>query len=72
MEKVAGILEVSLTEDTHEIVIVHPNLKPDSDGAGRIVLSPRHSRHLASLLLEQAKEAEDAARDQQIRNSFLR
>ena len=30
MEKVAGILEVSHTEDTHEIVIVHPDLKPDS------------------------------------------
>lgn len=72
MEKVAGVLEVSRTEDTHEIVIIHPDLKPDSSGVGRIVLSPRHSRHLASLLLEQAKEAEDAARDQQIRNSFLR
>jgi hypothetical protein len=71
MEKVAGILEVSRTEDTHEIVIIHPDLKPDSKGLSRIVLSPRHSRHLASLLLEQAKEAEDAARDQQIRNAFL-
>ena len=63
MEKVAGVLEVSRTEDTHEIVIIHPDLKPDATGVGRIVFSPRHARHLANLLIENATEAEaDAAR----------
>ncbi len=63
MEKVAGKLEVSLTEDGNEIVIKHPDLKPDATGVGRIVFSPRHARHLANLLIENATEAEaDAER----------
>jgi hypothetical protein len=61
MEKVAGVLEVSRTEDTHEIVIKHPDLKPDATGEGRIVFSPRHARHLANLLIENATEAEAEA-----------
>lgn len=61
MEKVAGVLEVSRTDDTHEIVIVHPDLKPDATGVGRIVFSTRHARHLANVLLEHATEAEAAA-----------
>jgi hypothetical protein len=63
LEKVAGKLEVSLTEDGNEIVIKHPDLKPDATGVGRIVFSPRHARHLANLLIENATEAEaDAER----------
>lgn len=61
MEKVAGKLEVSLTEDGNEIVIKHPDLKPDANGEGRIVFSPRHARHLANLLIENATEAEAGA-----------
>lgn len=58
MDKVAGFLEVDRTNDTHEIVISHPALTPDADGLGRIVLLPRHARHLANLLLENATYAE--------------
>ena len=61
MEKVAGVLEVSRTEDTYEIVMVHPDLKPDASGVGRIVFSARHARHLANVLIEYATEAEAAA-----------
>jgi hypothetical protein len=61
MEKVAGVLEVSRTEDTNEIVITHPDLKPDATGVSRIVFSPRHARHLANLLIECATEAEAEA-----------
>ena len=63
MHRVAGVLEVARTDDKLEVVIIHPDLKPDATGVGRIVFSPRHARHLANLLIENATEAEaDAAR----------
>jgi hypothetical protein len=58
MDKVAGILEVSRTDDTREVVIIHPDLKPDASGVGRLVFSPRHARYLANLLIEHAAAAE--------------
>jgi hypothetical protein len=58
VEKVAGCVEVWRTDDTHEIVISHPDLRKDAPGGGRIVFSPRHARHLANLLLEYAAAAE--------------
>ena len=58
MEKVAGVLEVCLADDAHAVVIHHPDLRPDANGAVQIVLSPRHARHLSSLLLIRAEEAE--------------
>jgi hypothetical protein len=61
MEKVAGVVEVWRTDDTHEIVIKHPDLKPDAKGVSQIVFSPRHARHLASLLIEHAADAEAEA-----------
>ena len=61
MDRVGGVLEVWRTDDTHEIVISHPALKRDADGAGRIVFSARHARHLANLLLEHATYAEAEA-----------
>jgi hypothetical protein len=61
MERVAGVLEVWRTDDTHQIVINHPNSKPDAKGACRIVISPRHARHLAHLLIEEAADAEAEA-----------
>ena len=61
MDRVAGFLEIDRTEDTHEIVITHPVLKPDSKGSVRIVLRPRHARHLANLLIENAAYAEAEA-----------
>ena len=60
MERVAGNLEVSLSEDAREIVIRRLDLNPKSDGRAPIVLSPRHARHLASLLLMNAESVEDA------------
>jgi hypothetical protein len=42
---------VGRTDDAHEIVIKHPDLKPNADRVSRIVFLPRHARHLASLLM---------------------
>lgn len=61
MDKVAGFLEVGRTDDTHEIVIIHPEFRSDANGDGRIVFLPRHARHLASLLLIHAAHAEAEA-----------
>jgi hypothetical protein len=61
MDKVAGLLEIARTEDTHQIVISHPALKPDDNGLGHIVLLPRQARHLANLLIENAGYAEAEA-----------
>jgi hypothetical protein len=58
MEKVAGVLDVRLADDAEAVVIHHPDLRPDANGAVRIVLTPRHARHLSSLLLIRAEEAE--------------
>lgn len=60
MEKVAGHLEVFLTDDAQAIVIRQLDLKQPSGRQGQIVLSPRHARHLASLLIMNAEAAEDA------------
>lgn len=61
MDKVAAVLEVTRTDDTQEVVIIHPDLKPDASGVGRLVFSPRHARHLANLLVEHAAAAEAEA-----------
>ena len=61
MDRVAGFLEIDRTGDTHEIVITHPLLKPDANGLVRVVLQPRHARHLANLLIENATYAEAEA-----------
>ena len=60
MEKVAGHLEVSLTDDACAIVIRQLDLEPDRDSVNQIVLSPRHARHLASLLIINGEAAEGA------------
>lgn len=61
VDKVAGVLEVGLTDGNRRIVIRHPDLKPDAKGATRIVMSPRHARHLANLLVEHAEYCEAEA-----------
>jgi hypothetical protein len=61
MEKVAGRLEVGLADDTRHIVISHPESKPDGNGVGHIILSPRHARHLANVLIDCAADAEAEA-----------
>ena len=61
MDKVGHALEVTRTDDTQEVVIIHPDLKPDASGVGRLVFSPRHARYLANLLVEHAAAAEAEA-----------
>src|SRR6202050_2557078 len=61
MDKVAAVLEVTRTDDTQEVVLIHPDLKPDASGVGRLVFSPRHARYLANLLIEHAAVAEAEA-----------
>jgi hypothetical protein len=61
MDTVARLLEIDRTGDTHEVVITHSLLKPDVNGLVRIVLQPRHARHLANLLIENATYAEAEA-----------
>lgn len=60
MERVAGHLEVSLTDDAHLIAIKLHKWMADGDGAARIHLSPRDARYLASLLIVRAEDAEQA------------
>lgn len=57
MDKISGFLEVGHNEQG-EVVINHPDLKPDENGVGHIVFSPGQARNLARLLLERASEAE--------------
>jgi hypothetical protein len=52
-----GYLEVGCN-DQFEIIVNHPDLKPDADGVGHIVFSPDQARHLAHLLLKHAAQAE--------------
>lgn len=55
---VGGFLEVGCN-DEDEIVINHPDLKPDENGVGHIVFSPAQARNLATLLVENATKVED-------------
>jgi hypothetical protein len=52
-----GFLEVGLN-DGGEIVVNHPDLKPDADGVGHIVFSPSQARNFAELLLKHASQSE--------------
>jgi len=61
MERVAGVVEIDRTDDTHEVVIAFPLTKSDVNGLASIVLQPRHARYLANLLLENATYAEAEA-----------
>jgi hypothetical protein len=65
VDKVAGFLEVTRTDDTHEIVVSHPPLKSDANGLSQILISPRHARYLANLLIEHATYAEAEAAGRQ-------
>jgi hypothetical protein len=58
MDKVAGTLLVWRTDESNEVVISHPDLKPDAEGVSHIVVSSRYARHLAHLLLKHAAAAE--------------
>jgi len=56
-DKIAGWLEVGVN-DRHEVVINHPQLETDENGAGYLVFSPDQARNLARLLNNKADEAE--------------
>ena len=58
-EKIAGYLEVGVNDDS-EVVINHPDLKPDENGVGHIVFSPAQARNLAALLVKNANDADAA------------
>ena len=55
-----GFFEVGIN-DLYEVVVNHPDLIPDADGAGHIVFSVEQARHFACLLLQKADEAVAAA-----------
>lgn len=55
-DKIEGYLEVGLNE-RDEIVVNHPDLKPDENGVGHIVFSVNQAEHLADLLAKKAREA---------------
>lgn len=54
---IAGTLLVGRNE-AHEVIVNHPDLKPDAQGVGHIVFSIGQARHFANLLLRHAAYAE--------------
>jgi hypothetical protein len=52
----AGVLEVG--DDGVNVVVNHPDLKPDENGVGHIVFSVSQARHFAGLILERANQLE--------------
>src|ERR1700722_19470558 len=56
-DKITGYIEVG-RNDAGEIVVNHPDLKPDENGIGHIVFSPAQARNLAHLLLKHADDAQ--------------
>ena len=58
MDRVAGMIEVSLTDETPEVVMRVPASPSDTKGKHEIVIMPRYARHLAHLLIEYADAAE--------------
>jgi hypothetical protein len=65
MDRIAGILEVSRTEDTHEIMICHLDSTIGTNRPGHVVISARQARHLANVLLDHAEYAEAEAKGHQ-------
>lgn len=55
-DKIEGYLEVGLNEND-EIVINHPDLKPDANGVGHIVFSAHQAQHLSNLLATKVCQA---------------
>ncbi len=53
MDQIEGYLEVG-TNEAGEVVINHPDLKPDENGVGHIVFSKNQARNLANLLTKHA------------------
>lgn len=55
-EYAGGFLEVGTTGEG-EVVVNHPDLKPDANGVGHIVFSVDEAHNLATLLNQKAREA---------------
>lgn len=51
-----GVLEVGISADGREVIVNHPDLKPDANGVGHIVFSPDQAWNLAKLLVQKALE----------------
>ncbi len=58
-DKIEGFLEVGIDPDSFEIIVNHPDLKPDENGVGHIVFSVNQARNLAYLLIRKSNEAEE-------------
>lgn len=56
MEYAGGFLEVGTTGEG-EVVVNHPDLKPDENGVGHIIFSVDEAHNLASLLSQMASRA---------------
>lgn len=56
-DRIEGFLEVGY-DDQGQVVINHPDLKPDENGVGHIIFSVTQARDLAFLLEKKASEAE--------------
>lgn len=59
-DKIEGFLEVGYNEQG-EIVVNHPDLKPDENGVGHIVFSANQARQFAWNLIKHAEESEREA-----------
>lgn len=59
-DRAVGVLEVGSVGG--EVIINHPDLKPDEQGVGHIVFSPAQARNLAHSLLRQANIAEEESK----------
>lgn len=58
-DRVAGTLQVGVSEDGRDVVVNHPKLAVDADGAGYLKFSPMQARHFAASLLVKASEIDD-------------
>lgn len=70
-DKVAGFLEVGLNE-RGEVVINHPDLKPDENGVGHIVFSSTQAYDFAQIVMKHAIDAsrmEGLRRDAELRRA---
>lgn len=63
-DKIEGYLEVGLNAQ-NEIIINHPDLKPDENGVGHIVFSVNQAQRLSHLLAAKASEAANNIRRQE-------
>lgn len=54
----SGFLEVGMNEAHTEVIVNHPDLKPDANGVGHLVFSPAQAIRFAMLLLKKTQECD--------------